>query len=951
MKKKFKKIISVVLAVLCLSTCLVGVIAHAEPVAGQPKTNHAIVLVLDVSGSMEGIPLAKMKESAIEFSKKILEANPDNQIAIVNFSGYSDVKEFSNNIDELSSYINRLYAYGGTNMADAIDKAGDILDGFSKENYRKSIVMMADGMPDSTQSAINSATALFNSYDLYSLGFFHSLSVYELTSARDFMQKIQNKGYYEVTDIDDLIEQFVKIAAVIINPFKVDLKATNIDSSEDYCTFEIEAKVTNSNTKYDSNNVSAVIKFNEDVEVITRNALQIGTIKSQSTKNAKWTVKIPINEDDRNVEYEVVVNSDNTLPLSTYGTLYIDGYNQKNNTLELKDTWSFKNYKVNKIKLTDDDEDALRYILERASAQEKKEIGDNLNVPVNGECYGMAVISALSKVGRISPNQMNPNALTLHEIEKNKKSMSMIGYYQLMQYLDVVTTEQETFKSKSVKEQLEIIKEMAQKIEKGGTPFVLGFYKLDEKGDLKGHAVTGYGFEKCSPKYEFEGKPYDSKILIYDTNTDFGNMLAYLYFNEGTDEWVIPGYDVGSRNSGAFLGLAIDNVNVMDCKNIEMSRKNQFSYIRTSQKTAIQILTPNNTYQYPFNIGQYKNVFLSTSFNGNSDYVKIGFSDGDQPYNISPVDNNKLKDISVYYKNYLIDVDSDKCNSADFNPDGRISINGNEGDFTISITSEDEVKPLKWPTIEISGNGKVNPKVSKTENGFILEGDNLKNITLLARYSEFDSNSADKKKIIFNTDKDSVLIGESNGNLTVSTDNDNDGKYETLISTSDSTVKSAQLENLEVSNVKLNPKFIPDTTVYNATVAHDVSSVELALKLKENTSATISVNSDKPVSFDFSKKYNYKADLNVGENKIIVNVTGANMTSTAYTINIKRLDTDSTESTIQNTKPETTTNENKSPNTGDTTLPIKIVTGIFFISLFVVSVCLLIRRKARQKMM
>lgn len=439
---------------------------------------------------------------------------------------------------------------------------------------------------------------------------------------------------------------------------------------------------------------------------------------------------------------------------------------------------------------------------------------------------------------------------------------------------------------------------------------------------------------------------YDSKILIYDNNELFADKTICLYFNEGTDEWIIPDYPNCSNLDGGKLIGCISDLNNIDFIDVNANQKNYNSYLKALNSTSFKLIA-NNIEEYLGKGFEKNNKFVSFEMAG-SDLVTYCIPNDNRTFTVLPLEYDKKLELSVENKNYLMNVSVDNCLSAEFGIDGEVSINNNDGDFKISITGNTGYHPLSWPTIEILGNGTTSPNVKKSEKGFVLEGDNLENVTLLARYSEFDTNKVKSKKLTFNTDKSSVLIGESNGNLTVSTDNDNDGVYETLIKSTDSTIEAAKLKSLKLSGIELNPTFDPDTLVYNVTVPHSVSSVELSCTLKENNSATISVNSGETMDLDTTKNYN--ADLNVGDNKIIISVSGANLSSTSYTINIKRLADDSTtEATTQNIN--STTNQNGTPNTGDTGAPTKIVLCILLISLFVISLTLFIGIKRKHKMM
>lgn len=193
------------------------------------------VLALDASGSMYGTPAAKQKEAAIEFCKALLDNNDKDYIAIVTFSSSATKTcDFTNDIDLLTTYINKTNANGGTNTYAALDMADELLTSVSDSSAVKNIILCSDGLPSVGEtttdgpytysdydeykyanSVYNLAADLKQDYGIYTLGFFHNLSGSELAFGQRFMNDIQNEGYFEVTDVNELEDTFVEIAGDI----------------------------------------------------------------------------------------------------------------------------------------------------------------------------------------------------------------------------------------------------------------------------------------------------------------------------------------------------------------------------------------------------------------------------------------------------------------------------------------------------------------------------------------------------------------------------------------------------------------------------------------------------------------------------------------------------------------------------------------------------------------
>lgn len=194
------------------------------------QVTRDVVLLLDVSGSMSGTPITTMKKAAQKFCSQLLEADGKNRVAIIAFQSSYSTCNFTSDLNTLSSFINSKSASGGTNMNAAAQAAASLLSNSSADI--KNVVIMADGLPQSGATVTNGhyssgsnykyANAVYNtvkaydeSYNVYTLGFFHSIS----GSTKDFASKFMSdlaggpKGTYtEVTNVDDLEFAFGEVA-------------------------------------------------------------------------------------------------------------------------------------------------------------------------------------------------------------------------------------------------------------------------------------------------------------------------------------------------------------------------------------------------------------------------------------------------------------------------------------------------------------------------------------------------------------------------------------------------------------------------------------------------------------------------------------------------------------------------------------------------------------------
>lgn len=204
------------------------------------------VIVLDVSGSMSGTPMNEMKKSAVKFCEDLLTDEYNNRVGVVCFDNGINTYDLTNDINGLTSYINGLSTGGSTNMEDALVNAENLLDNSGNTEHIKNIVIMADGLPNRgkksasgssgiqsgsgintsseyANAVVDTAQLIMQKYNMYSLGFFHSLSSSDYDNCKLLMSKLTNmpEGYHEVQKAEDLQFEFGDIATNITDGSKI----------------------------------------------------------------------------------------------------------------------------------------------------------------------------------------------------------------------------------------------------------------------------------------------------------------------------------------------------------------------------------------------------------------------------------------------------------------------------------------------------------------------------------------------------------------------------------------------------------------------------------------------------------------------------------------------------------------------------------------------------------
>ena len=231
------------------------------------------VLVLDVSGSMDGTPMEEMKKSAIQFCKDLLKDEYNNKVGIVFYDDSITKIDLSNDLNMLISRIEAIRDGGRTDMEAGLSAADSIIKSSGRSDAIKNVIIMADGLPNEGKTSysgsmpsgsylgyftsvsyanavIDTAKQMMNNYNLYSLGFFHSLSGSEKDFGVTLMKQLTNMadGYHQVDKAEDLqfafgdISEDINVGSkIVINiACPVDVKVsyggeTLSNASDSYC--------------------------------------------------------------------------------------------------------------------------------------------------------------------------------------------------------------------------------------------------------------------------------------------------------------------------------------------------------------------------------------------------------------------------------------------------------------------------------------------------------------------------------------------------------------------------------------------------------------------------------------------------------------------------------------------------------------------------------------------
>lgn len=764
--------------VMAISVPLMALADEAAQATG-PVSHNAIVLVLDNSGSMSGTKAQKLEEAAQQFSKKILEADPRSQIAIVSFGSDVVVLPFTSDLSELESFVeNDMNDWGSTDVTSALEYAHStalLLQDTGLDQYAKSIVTMSDGMPDSSSTAIAQAETMFPSYNMYSVGFMATSA-----SEINFLKAIQNSGYFEADDLDALIEKFVEIAEELLNPVQIALSHTPIQtaSPDQGASYRLSATITNPNSK-------AVQNLTADLALPGEAALQsgeshqeLGALLTGQSVTLSWDITVSPSAVGE-ITYSVTAGGSNIVNLTQSEKIVLELTGSDDNQFVFgTDNWSFANsstYFGSTYYLNSADYNAL---LSGLSNSEKQNIKNSVNAQWGGSCYGFAASSILSKMDVINPLLRQPGASSLYDMTASKDVQSYINYYMFTQMLEPIRADRADFVSLTDVEKVNLLKERVSAVATGGSPVLLGFnLDFDYLGQNAGHAIVGDRYDSGS--YTLDSGTYDGRVRYYDSNDPDGRN-HYIYVNTETGAWDIPDYgETNSASSSADLTRANNDLALMNTKDIETSVENYKAILRATSETNFTnaVLRFKNMIYSFFDIvsGKTDLAHWFDDQSGSGSPLSVVLPDNNGDYTISSPDGYGY---SLQYADMLLSVDADSADSASFTRSGSVSLEGNDGAYSLQATSDDAQGELY--TFGVRGSSSGNVALIKTAEGYVAKADSLDGAVVTA---EGDNTS---KELPIEGERDELLITSDGTDVTASADEDGDGAFETVVaSTSD----------------------------------------------------------------------------------------------------------------------------------------------------------------------
>ncbi len=407
------------------------------------------------------------------------------------------------------------------------------------------------------------------------------------------------------------------------------------------------------------------------------------------------------------------------------------------------------------------------------NAMERVRIRKAENSEWLGAEYGMTVTEILAKSGIFSVSMWDPSAKYVYSLDlSDERNLSLISYYQLLQESDAV--QQELAWTTAYMTQKSVLSSLIDKAEAagdGGNMAIAAFFSSGYS-----HSVIAYDVEYGS--WQLGDKMYDGRILVADPYLDEFSNEACLYFSSSTLNWTVPMWSIGN-DTGCTIGLASDSVSMMNTGGYFMgtaSYVNPHPFIPVIEVPAdskefalVPVGTDDTEAVQSADLDWYSMIAsLVTHNRAGLDYLADG-------YDIIPADDGTVS-YQMSYEDCLISVRADNADKITMMADGSVTLMGDDSFYELSLAADSE---LPWEYVSLSGSGCSILSMEYYDEGILIQGDSLAGALITADDPE-GSVSRKLQSMTDGTDYTAAYIySDSDENICVMVDTDNDGECET----------------------------------------------------------------------------------------------------------------------------------------------------------------------------
>lgn len=804
---------------------------------GRESVDRAVVLVVDTSGSMQGDPIETLRPAVSRFCSLLLsdeaQSKAKTHLALITYNSECNAYGFSPYPSTFTNRENQLTAGGGTNMYDALAMARSYLNRI--DSTEKDLIVMTDGLPEhgttldvgpfSSEeygSHYSHANAVYSMYctipqyvRTFTVGFYHDkLSDQDYKLSSKLLHLIQNSGFFEVTEFEDLAGQFDDIVYTLLSQIQTQAVITiNEKETTSGSVNQVKATINiKNNDVLNAANVKAKIDLSDHessgLELVSgqQEEIEVGDIRAGGTGTAEWVLHAPVTTSEKVYQFAVTVGGENIHPVKKYYDIIIPAASPGSdiyNTIEKNERWKFLNEEVGSYYIDSKLKNRLKKHLTNHEMEVVQKVYFDPKTVYEGSCYGMSVSAAMFKKGLMTADSWQNGAVTASDIGLSDTTRSMLTYFQVLQddeslvnkYLYntgaiKVVNGKKKFERKPLKTR---ITNLVNALEKNGcVPVGISFggYKSDNKYAGFGHEIIAYGKPiKMDTPYTVGGVSYDMCIKTYDVNTSSSSnetsyvQDSYIYYTSDMSKLCVPYYMSSEKCMRDFRDLKnlkgeldeiIDDVSIFseydpekDFAHYSAQEKNERLGIKTNSSNLKITFADKTEYIQGTDLAEelglwtvYSRMYVPGS-EGES-WLNIYSAEPEESYTIQTEEDKPL-DIIASYDGSASFVEGSKDAAATLAGPGQVSISDNDGEYNVKMVL-DENEGF-GDMVAVNGDANSNISITKESTCFKISTDD-ESLTDVALTIE---NGDESSETTLNTELNALYVstGGSDG-ITVS---------------------------------------------------------------------------------------------------------------------------------------------------------------------------------------
>lgn len=420
-----------------------------------------------------------------------------------------------------------------------------------------------------------------------------------------------------------------------------------------------------------------------------------------------------------------------------------------------------------------------------------------------GSCAGMSAWTCLTSMDPSELKKLEFNVLSLNNVPFSSRAESLINFYHHQQKLSRHQYEKEKIAAMEVPDQLRLLEKSVQTGKPVNLAYSWGEKMNDANTDLdpkyiSAHCVVGYAVESGSWSHTIDGvtDTYDRRIYIYDCSVKESEQEShYLYYDSQYTRWCIPGRKIrrpsgiteinNLHNNGCLTLITTDDTLYAPIKyqgNVTYKRPNTaFAQLRNPATQNAKVTWKDRVFSLmDWSLGRNgvdhirRFPLENTTADGtiSEDALSVTcLPDPEAEYTVATLDNEPVS-FSMHRNGLFSTASAEKPGSITFAPDGSLILSmETEGKFFLSLTNN--TSPIDYPTLDFSGTG-TQASITAAEDGYILSGDNLDNISLTVGDDKTDM------ELTFSTEEELLfLTKDETGRPAAYVDPDKNGTYDT----------------------------------------------------------------------------------------------------------------------------------------------------------------------------